>query len=84
MAKVRKTIAKGTPLEIWFQDEARVGQKNKITRRWARRAIGAQGPADEIGLHGVSSGSGRNDTLSVGVLEPEVFAGEEDVRPSQR
>lgn len=24
-------------LEIWFADEARVGQKNKITRRWARR-----------------------------------------------
>ena len=22
-------------LEIWFQDEARVGQKNLITRRWA-------------------------------------------------
>jgi len=25
------------PLEIWFQDEARVGQKNGITRRWAKR-----------------------------------------------
>ena len=24
-------------IEIWFADEARVGQKNKITRRWARR-----------------------------------------------
>jgi hypothetical protein len=22
---------------VWFADEARVGQKNKITRRWARR-----------------------------------------------
>ena len=22
-------------IEIWFQDEARIGQKNKITRRWA-------------------------------------------------
>ena len=27
----------GKPLELWFQDEARVGQKNKITRRWAER-----------------------------------------------
>lgn len=27
----------GRPVEIWFQDEARIGQKNKITRRWARR-----------------------------------------------
>jgi hypothetical protein len=26
--------ATGKPLELWFQDEARVGQKNKITRRW--------------------------------------------------
>ena len=24
-------------VEVWFGDEARVGQKNKITRRWARR-----------------------------------------------
>jgi len=24
-------------LEIWWQDEARVGQKNSITRRWAKR-----------------------------------------------
>ncbi len=22
-------------IEIWFTDEARIGQKNKITRRWA-------------------------------------------------
>ena len=27
----------GRPLELWFQDEARIGQKNKITRRWAKR-----------------------------------------------
>ena len=26
------------PIELWWQDEARVGRKNKITRRWARRA----------------------------------------------
>jgi DDE superfamily endonuclease len=29
--------ARGKPLELWFQDEARIGQKNKITRRWAER-----------------------------------------------
>ena len=22
---------------MWFADEARIGQKNKITRRWAKR-----------------------------------------------
>jgi hypothetical protein len=27
----------GKPLELWFQDEARIGQKNKVTRRWAAR-----------------------------------------------
>ena len=26
-----------TPVEIWFQDEMRLGQKNPRTRRWARR-----------------------------------------------
>jgi hypothetical protein len=30
--------ASGKPLGIWFADEARVGQKNKITRRWASAA----------------------------------------------
>ena len=29
--------AKGKPLEIWFQDEARVGQQGTLTRVWARR-----------------------------------------------
>src|SRR4028118_1786302 len=29
--------ARGKRVEIWFCDEARVGQKNKITRRWAQR-----------------------------------------------
>jgi len=28
---------------VWFQDEARLGQKNKITRRWAQR--GTRPPA---------------------------------------
>ena len=26
-----------TALEVWFQDEARVGQKGTLTRRWAPR-----------------------------------------------
>jgi len=28
-------------IEIWFADEARIGQNNKITRRWARPAKGS-------------------------------------------
>ena len=37
MAEVRAKLPPGTPLEVWFQDEMRVGQKNKITYRWARK-----------------------------------------------
>ncbi len=29
--------ARGTPVEIWFQDEARVGQQGTLTRVWAKR-----------------------------------------------
>jgi putative transposase len=29
--------AKAKPIEIWFQDEARVGQKGTLTRIWARK-----------------------------------------------
>ena len=34
-------------VEIWFADEARVGQKNKITRRWARRGTRPSAPQDQ-------------------------------------
>lgn len=34
-------------IEIWFQDEARVGQKNKITRRWAKRGSRPSAPHDQ-------------------------------------
>jgi hypothetical protein len=34
-------------IEIWFADEARVGQKNKITRRWARRGTRPAAPQDQ-------------------------------------
>ena len=37
MAEIRRTLPAGTPVEIWFQDEMRVGQKNKLTYRWARK-----------------------------------------------
>ena len=38
---------RGKPIEIWFQDEARIGQKNKITRRWARRGTRPAAPHDQ-------------------------------------
>ncbi len=37
MADVRAKLALGTPIEVWCQDEMRVGQKNKLTYRWARK-----------------------------------------------
>ena len=37
MAEIRATLPPGTPVEIWFQDEMRVGQKNKLTYRWTRK-----------------------------------------------
>ena len=38
--------AVGKPLEIWFQDEARVGQKGTLTRVWARRGSRPRAPRD--------------------------------------
>src|SRR5476651_2159073 len=34
-------------IEIWFQDESRIGQKNKITRRWAKRGTRPSAPRDQ-------------------------------------
>ena len=34
-------------IEVWFADQARVGQKNKITRRWARRGSRPSAPRDQ-------------------------------------
>lgn len=36
-----------TMIEIWFADEARIGQKNKITRRWAKRGTRPSAPSDQ-------------------------------------
>ena len=43
----RDQEAGGKPLEIWFADEARIGQKNKITRRWAKRGTRPSAPRDQ-------------------------------------
>ena len=34
-------------IEVWFADEARIGQKNKITRRWAKRGTRPSAPTDQ-------------------------------------
>lgn len=48
-AKVKAVLpeaAQGKPLEIWFQDEARVGQKGTLTRVWAERGTRPRAPRD--------------------------------------
>jgi hypothetical protein len=36
--------ARAKPLEIWFQDEARIGQKGTLTRLWAKRGTRPRAP----------------------------------------
>ncbi len=38
--------AKGKPVEVWFQDEARVGQQGTLARLWARRGSRPPAPRD--------------------------------------
>lgn len=47
LAALQARLPAGTPIEIWWQDEARIGQKNKITRRWARRGTRPSAPQDQ-------------------------------------
>ena len=37
---------RGKPVELWFQDEARVGQQGTLTRLWARRGTRPRAPRD--------------------------------------
>lgn len=37
----------GKPVEVWWQDEARIGQKNNRTRIWARKGSRPRLPADQ-------------------------------------
>ncbi len=37
MEEIRARLPANTAIEIWWQDEARVGQKTMLTRRWAQR-----------------------------------------------
>ena len=47
MSEIAGGAARGKRIEIWFQDEARIGQKNKITRRWAKRGTRPSAPRDQ-------------------------------------
>ena len=47
MEAIRAGLPDGTELELWWHDEARIGQKNTITRRWARRGTRPSAPHDQ-------------------------------------
>jgi hypothetical protein len=41
------TLTPGTPIEVWFQDEMRVGQKNAQVYQWAKRGSRPRQPKDQ-------------------------------------
>ena len=47
MSERLPAAAQGKPLEVWFQDEARVGQQGTLTRVWARRGSRPPAPRDQ-------------------------------------
>ena len=47
MTELAGDLPPGTPVEIWFQDEARVGQKNGLVYQWARRGSRPRQPKDQ-------------------------------------
>ena len=46
MAEIAQAVG-SKPIEIWFADEARVGQKNTIPRQWACRGTRPSAPKDQ-------------------------------------
>ena len=50
-----KLVSAGVEIELWWQDEARIGQKNKITHAGgpsvAHARLQSQRPAHQVGLH---------------------------------
>ncbi|WP_096171592.1 IS630 family transposase [Cohaesibacter sp. ES.047] len=40
-------LPKNKPIEIWWQDEARLGQKNGLARLWAKKGTRPRLPADQ-------------------------------------
>jgi len=47
LAESLKDVSPDTPVEIWFQDEARVGQKNGQVYQWAHKGTRPRQAADQ-------------------------------------
>ena len=43
VAQAIPASAQGKPIELWWQDEARIGQQGSLTRIWARLTQGSVG-----------------------------------------
>jgi transposase len=41
------TLAPATPIEVWFQDEMRIGQKNGLVYQWAKKGTRPRQPKDQ-------------------------------------
>lgn len=46
MSKALPDAARGKPIEVWFQDEARIGQQGTLTRVWAKKGTRPRAPRD--------------------------------------
>jgi hypothetical protein len=72
VAKVRAKLAPRTPIEVWCQDEMPVGQKNKPTYRWAKRAATRDGAcsseAVQLHLDDVATTAGTRSLISPGFI----------------
>jgi transposase len=42
-----KKLRSGTAIEVWFQDEMRVGQKNALVYQWAKKGTRPRQPKDQ-------------------------------------
>lgn len=47
VAQIVSRLAPGTPIEVWFQDEMRLGQKNALVYQWARTGSRPRQPKDQ-------------------------------------
>jgi hypothetical protein len=47
VSEVVSTLAPGTAIEVWYQDEMRVGQKNSLVYQWAKRGSRPRQPKDQ-------------------------------------
>src|SRR5713226_8708680 len=46
LERVRAAQARGKRVEVWFADEARIGQKNSLTRVWGQTGSRPVAPKD--------------------------------------